>query len=129
MKRPQSIWAGIDLTAIPNDITVAAVARTNIGIASGLRSSRRRDDRPLRFRQHECGSSVAIAAIRIGTGRHVLRPEGLSGRHKPSLSGDQAIGFRKDRRRFVSTTIPVGLSAVFFALNTAVRFGFGLGSA
>lgn len=42
---------------------------------------------------------------------------------------DDAIGFRKDRRRFVSMTIPVRLSAVFFALYTAVRFGFGLGGA
>ncbi|CCV11669.1 hypothetical protein MESS4_330218 [Mesorhizobium sp. STM 4661] len=56
-------------------------------------------------------------------------PEGCPGRRELSLRGDQVIGFRNDRRRFVSTIIPVGLSAVFFALDTAVRFGFGLGGA
>ncbi|TWI18062.1 hypothetical protein [Mesorhizobium tianshanense] len=118
-KRPQSIWAGVDLIAIPNDHRKKRPAFVHL--EEGM------TDHSV-FRDHECGSSIAIAAIRIGTGRR-SDPQGCPGRHKPSLSGDQAIGFRNDRRRFVSTTMPVGLSAVFFALSTALRFGFGLGGA
>lgn len=79
---------------------------------------------PARMRQ-----LLTIAVIRIGTGRR-CDPQGLCPSVQGlSLSGAQAIGFRKARRRFVSTTMPVGLSAVFFALYPAVRFGFGLGGA
>lgn len=120
-KRPQSIWAGVDLIAIPNDHRKKRPAFVHL--EEGM------TDHSV-FRDHECGSSIAITAIRIGTGRHVLRPSGaVPVGTSRSLSGDQAIGFRNDRRRFVSTTMSVGLSAVFFASNTARRFGFGVGGA